>query len=902
MRFKDILLSTLFSFFTFSIAFATHNRAGEITYKQISNFKFEVTVVTYTKESSPADRDSLELFWGDGQSQFIPRIEEVILADDVKRNEYSATHTYPGPSSYTLSIVDANRIASIINVNDGGSVNIPFYVETELIVLDPQFFGFNNSPVLLQPPLDYANVNTIFKHNPNAFDSDGDSLSYQLIIPKQNANADVPNYLYPDEVGPGPNNNIMIDAITGELEWASPKVEGIYNIAILISEYRNGFLIGTLLRDMQIIVLDVANLPPDVKEINDTCVIAGELLNISVTATDPNIGQVITLSAEGGPLEVSPNPANFNTIMGTDSITGQFSWQTTCDHVRKFFYEVVFKAEDNFVQGGNLKPLADLETWLITVVAPPPENLTATALTGRIILNWDNPYECFSSTKFQGFTIWRKLGSGDTFSGKCPVNLADLGYTAIAIGIDEHTYEDKDVEIGFEYCYRVTAGFADGGGNFPYNKVESLPSNEVCEQLKQDIPVITHVTVTETDSINGKIQIAWLKPKREDLDTIQNPGPYEYKIYRKTNAAGTYTEIKSFTAPTYNTFNDTAFLDSTINTVDNQYYYLLEFYVNNGTLLGETEPASSVYLTIEPTDNRLILSWQEDVPWFNDQYVIFKKEVVGNNYFPLDTVTVSTYVDKGLKNDSIYCYYIQSIGTYGTDEVDTLINNSQIVCKAPVDNIPPCEPILEVINNCDIIPEIPWVAANFKNTLNWVDPSDSCAEDVLFYNIYYAPTFTADSQIIATQLPADDSIYVHANLFNSVAGCYMITAVDSNNNESRITQKKCVDNCPIYDLPNVFTPNGDGQNDLYTPYKVNGVFKFRFIDHVDFQVFNRWGQLLFETSDPEINWNGTDKNGKELVEGVYYYGCDVYETRLEGIIKREKPLKGYIHILRGDKN
>src|SRR5690625_8026642 len=56
--------------------FATHNRAGEITYEQIGPLTIRITLVTYTKTSSHVDRDSLIVYWGDGTSETIGRINE----------------------------------------------------------------------------------------------------------------------------------------------------------------------------------------------------------------------------------------------------------------------------------------------------------------------------------------------------------------------------------------------------------------------------------------------------------------------------------------------------------------------------------------------------------------------------------------------------------------------------------------------------------------------------------------------------------------------------------------------------------------------------------------------------------------------------------------------------------
>lgn len=66
-------------------------------------------------------------------------------------------------------------------------------------------------------------------------------------------------------------------------------------------------------------------------------------------------------------------------------------------------------------------------------------------------------------------------------------------------------------------------------------------------------------------------------------------------------------------------------------------------------------------------------------------------------------------------------------------------------------------------------------------------------------------------------------------------------------------------------LPEAFTPNGDNNNDVYV---VNG-WGFC-IREFNFKVFDRWGEKLFETSDPHINWDGRYMN-KDLETGVYVY-------------------------------
>ena len=63
-----------------------------------------------------------------------------------------------------------------------------------------------------------------------------------------------------------------------------------------------------------------------------------------------------------------------------------------------------------------------------------------------------------------------------------------------------------------------------------------------------------------------------------------------------------------------------------------------------------------------------------------------------------------------------------------------------------------------------------------------------------------------------------------------------------------------------FQVPTAFTPNGDGHND-YLDYFLIGIDKFK-----RFMVFNRWGQLLFETTDPRQRWDGTFQGKKQPVE------------------------------------
>ncbi|MEO5585302.1 MAG: PKD domain-containing protein, partial [Flavobacteriales bacterium] len=105
--------------------------------------------------------------------------------------------------------------------------------------------------------------------------------------------------------------------------------------------------------------------------------------------------------------------------------------------------------------------------------------------------------------------------------------------------------------------------------------------------------------------------------------------------------------------------------------------------------------------------------------------------------------------------------------------------------------------------------------------------------------------------------------YIIVQTVSNAAGC---TASDSM--LIAITENKIVPP----KLPDAFSPNGDGVNDIF--YVRGGPFKT-----MELKVFNGWGEMVFETSDPEFGWDGTH-NGKPEINGVYVY--TVVATSVEG--------------------
>jgi gliding motility-associated-like protein len=915
-------MNKLIRYFCFIVLFlngifahATHNRAGDISVEQIGPLTVRATITTYTKaRSQAADRDSLTLDWGDGTKLTIGRAngqgkKGEIIADDTRKNLYIAIHTYPGRATYKLSMTDPNRNGGVLNVNPPGSDNIPFHLATTYSFLNPQFQGNNSTPVLLQPPIDFANVGQVFLHNPNAYDIDGDSLSYQLIVPYQDINTPVPNYSFPDQIKAGAKNQFSINAVTGDIVWNAPQVAGEYNVAFIIVEHRRGVAIDTVIRDMQIYVREYNNKPPVIKTVEEMCVIAGQLVDFRVVATDIDAKQKIKLTALGGPFQVKYNPATFKmdtTNFQFSPAVGRFIWQTSCEHASDQFYSIVFKAIDNFgTTNGDTTGLATLKTVRIKVVAPPPLDVRVVPGKGFTEITWQKPYACETAKDmyFQNFTVWRRVGSNQFPLDTCKNGLLGRGYTKVAFNVKEmvggrYYFKDAELERGRTYCYRVIAEFAKlSAGSNPYNRVESLPSVESCVQISRDLPLMTHVSVEKTAAA-GEIRIRWTKPKSKDLDTLTNAPPYRLKLFRTDGISKTnFVEVvgADFTANKFYLLKDTIFIDKTANTAKMPYTYRVGFYVNGEKEpIGYAEAASSIFLTIASKDKTNVLSWDESTAWENFRYVILRKNAATGIFDSIGMSTTKTFSDTKLINKRTYCYVVKSVGGYGITGVpNPLLNFSQETCGTPLDTMPPCPPVLEVKNLCNTA-NAATPEDQIKNNLIWKNPAFLCpttSKDVAAYKIWYRAPSAKDFVLIFSSNRAADTTTVHRP-DGGIAGCYAVSAIDSLGNESKKSNIICLDNCPTYNLPNAFTPNGDGMNDVFKPYP------YRFIERVAFQVFNRWGQLVFETADANINWNGTNQGGQELAEGTYYYICKVYEKRVGGTTEQEQPLSGWIELVR----
>ena len=743
--------------FVFCFAFAaraTHQRAAEITYTWLGGNAYEFTLTCYTYTPSPAglQRDSLLVQWGDGLEEYIPRVVLQNLGEDYTLNVYKQIHNYSSSGTYTISMEDANRNFGVINVPN--SVMVPMHIETELVI-NP-FLGYNNSVQLLNAPVDKGCVGKLYLHNPSAYDPDGDSLSYRLVTCKGQDGLEIPGYTLPQA-----SHSFVIDSVTGELRWDAPLMQGEYNVAIMVEEWRHGVKIGSVVRDMQILISACDNDLPQIQCDDQYCLVAGEQLDFVISASDPN-GDNVTLTVSGAPLELAISPAMVNpeTAFGIHPEM-EFLWNTTYAHVRNTPYQLVVHAKDD----DTPVSLTNVKTISINVMAPKVQGFAADLHGHDVTLSW-LAYPCPNATSL---LVYRKAGCDGYEPDACETGIRN-GYQLIATldNISATSYTDHDLAQGVSYEYRILAQFPDGA--------LSIVSDAACVELKNDSPLMTHVTNDSIDLVSGQVVTCWAKPKEIDAQYV---APFSYALTRILD--GETSVVYEGADPTFH--------DATVDLAEAAtIVYKVEMRDAHQQLMGESATASAVMLSANGSNDAANLSWTEAVPWIVDSTQVFKEE--NEHFVRIASVTGMAYIDTDVESDETYRYYVRTFGHYTMEGiVQPLVNYSALKAVR-----------------------------------------------------------------IGHEEPVEEFSYT---------------------------------------LPNVITPNGDGFNDIFEP-KVTGL---SLITGAKTVIFNRWGNILHDTDDPLIQWDGKSRQTKlDCPPGTYFYITDI---TYQGEAGEEKlHLQGSITIVR----
>jgi|GEM_PF-851677 len=227
----------------------------------------------------------------------------------------------------------------------------------------------NSSPQFTSVPVPYVCQGQPFTFNQGAFDPDGDSLSYALGPCFDETNTQV-NYNagYSPTQPLGPSWNVQINPINGDLSFIpNPGNLEVGVVCVYVNEWRNGTIINTIVRDIQVNVIPCpANFLPIVNGVTNitngsgqgnsntgivlaTCV--GNNLCFDLPVLDPNPNDTVSIwwdqSITGGTFFETGNPANTDSIVGPNpSVT--FCWTPPAAGVFSFLVNMQDNACPNF--------------------------------------------------------------------------------------------------------------------------------------------------------------------------------------------------------------------------------------------------------------------------------------------------------------------------------------------------------------------------------------------------------------------------------------------------------------------------------------------------------------------------------------------------------------------------
>ncbi len=276
----------------------------------------------------------------------LPGYQEWVYENDI---------TFPTQCNAWTVYTSVNaRNAAINNLGD----NPDTYTLRVEATLNNVYAQGNSSPQFTIKPIPYTCVNTPFTFNNGAIDTDGDSLVFQLVQPLTNvggpditqgcpgnANAGI---AYLDDANPdvftynstdnpfNTNNTFALNPFTGQFSF-TPAVQSINVVSIKVWEYREGVLIGSVIRDIQMII-EPCNVPPPAVIVDPASVNVGTYTNgqIEGCANQPMNFCFDAVTEPDRILAVSDNHTfidnDINVIytnQATDTVTGCVSWMPT---------------------------------------------------------------------------------------------------------------------------------------------------------------------------------------------------------------------------------------------------------------------------------------------------------------------------------------------------------------------------------------------------------------------------------------------------------------------------------------------------------------------------------------------------------------------------------------------
>lgn len=354
-------------------ASATHSMGLDLTYHCVGNNQYEINLIFYRDCNGINVPQRTNINWtaacGSG-SLSLPQISKQEITPScpgivgtacnggngtfgIEKYVYQGILTLPaGCSDVTISYTNCCRNNAITTLSAPGTENI--YVEAQIV--NPALC--NNSPIFTNDPVPFGCVGQPVFYNHGALDVDGDNLVYSLVDCMDGSNTVVGYATGYSATSPlSTTNGVTIDPATGAISF-TPNMAQVGVFCVLVQEYRNGVLIGNIVRDIQFTAVSCSNNVPTLSGVNNTAdytatATVGSQLCFDMISNDLDANQSTFLYWNAG-----ISGATFNASAANFSV-GTFCWTPTANDVGTHTFTIT--VSDNFC------PIVGQNTYTYTI-------------------------------------------------------------------------------------------------------------------------------------------------------------------------------------------------------------------------------------------------------------------------------------------------------------------------------------------------------------------------------------------------------------------------------------------------------------------------------------------------------------------------------------------------------
>ncbi|MCB9360031.1 MAG: PKD domain-containing protein [Flavobacteriales bacterium] len=761
----------------------------------------------------------------------------------VEKTDYELIITLPPIiGGYDVVYQRCCRNASAINIVNPSIMGSTYQVH----IPDPADAICNTSPKFNNPPPTIMCTSYNFNYDLSATDIDGDSLYYFFGNPNHGGTQADPAPSPP--LAPPYNNipwnsgystNYQIDAFpqftldpnTGYLS-GTPINSGFYTFCVNIQEYRNGVLLNEIYRDFLLVITDCeANTHSDFSDEINSSGQNNFCSGTTVTFLNNSTNSSYYFWDFGEP---NTNADTSNLISPT------YTYQDTG------IYNVMLVSNPGY---------SCADTVFHEFQVYPPINPFFTTQNDQCLPNNQYNLEAFGDFNSNATITW-DFGTSTTISNSIgittQVSFIDTGIQTINLTIENNgciTNYSDDVYI------------------YPF-PIADFPEQSIFCDGQYSIQF-------ENNSLNAN-NYYWNfgdLTTSSDTSILPTPLPYNYPDSGSYNIMLVASQHNLCFDTIFNTYSlhplVTSFFDKqAIQCLSNNLFSLNAegIFSSNATFNWDFNTSTSVgnptQVSYSDTGRHLVTLTIEDYGCSNsyiDTLIVYPNPVLNFDFTPkigCQPLEINFY-DSSFAATPISFNWDFGDGSYSSENSPTHVYQNSGTFDVSL-TISTNEGCIDVVNKTltDTITVHPKPAANFS-----VNPTETyffnnviTVKDLT--NTYYQEFDFGDGSLFTNQNIAysylDTGHYQLSQTVSTELGC-----------KDTLYQKIWIKPDFTVFVPNSFTPNGDYLNDIFTP-KLQGVMEY------EFQVFNRWGQLIFETDNLETGWDGSSNNSPSP-EGVYIW-------------------------------